>query len=206
MKRIILAVGMAAGVGAAAFTCGCSMFRGRVTESDVNKPVRMGAEYDYEDLRTLGQTVSDAVLISEFLKGIPAKPTFVIMGIQNRTTEHIDTKALTDTMRTHLLQSGKMNFVNEARREDLMKEQGFQMANATAESRVGIGKQLGASFMLTGSLTEIKKKSPKQVRVSKQEERYYQLTMEITDLESGLIVWTTQKERARTESKPLIGW
>jgi PBP1b-binding outer membrane lipoprotein LpoB len=60
--------------------------------------------------------------------------------------------------------------------------------------------------MLTGSLVELKKKSPRQVRVSSQEEIYYQLTTEITDLETGLIVWTKQQERARTAGKPIIGW
>ena len=30
--------------------------------------------------------------------------------------------------------------------------------------------------------------------------------MELTDLETGLIAWTTQKERVRGGSKPVIGW
>jgi hypothetical protein len=30
--------------------------------------------------------------------------------------------------------------------------------------------------------------------------------MEITDLETGLIAWTTEKEFARQASLPLIGW
>ena len=61
-------------------------------------------------------------------------------------------------------------------------------------------------YMLTGSLVEIKKESPRQVRASKQEQVFYQLTMEITDLQTGLIAWTTQKERLRGASKPLVGW
>jgi len=129
----------------------------------------------------------------------------VVMGIQNRTASHIDMKSITDTMSTDLMNAG-IRFVNEARRDDLMKEQGFQLANATPETRVQIGKQLGAKYMLTGSLVEIKTESGRQVRVSKQEDIYYQLTVEITDIETGLIVLRKQEDRLRRASKPLIGW
>ena len=44
------------------------------------------------------------------------------------------------------------------------------------------------------------------MRVSRQELNYYKLTVEVTDLESGLIAFTTEKEFARQASKPLIGW
>jgi penicillin-binding protein activator len=206
MKKALFSICCAAGVASVVLTTGCSAFRGRVSESDVNKPVRMSADYDYEDLRTMGKAVGESIMGSEFLKAMKAQPVFVTMGVQNRTNEHIDTKALTDTVRATMFEAGKVSFVNEARRDDLLKEQGYQAANATPESRAAIGKQLGANYMLSGSLVEIKKKSMKQVRVSSQEEIYFQLTMEITDLETGLIVWQKQFERARTASKPLIGW
>ena len=60
--------------------------------------------------------------------------------------------------------------------------------------------------MITGSLTQMTQETGKQVRISKQRLNYYKLTMEITDLTSSLIVWTTEEEFARNESIPLIGW
>jgi PBP1b-binding outer membrane lipoprotein LpoB len=42
--------------------------------------------------------------------------------------------------------------------------------------------------------------------VSRTEINYYKLTVEVTDLESGLIAWTTEKEFARAARLPLIGW
>lgn len=187
-------------------TTGCSAFRSSVEPVDVSTAKPMDTGYDFGDLRWLGNSVGDEIASSALIKQAPGKPIFVVMGIQNRTTTHIDTKAITDTMRTVVINSGKANFVNETQRDMLLKEQGYQLANCTPESRVAIGKQLGARYMLTGSLVEIRKESPRQVRLSKQEEVFYQLTMEITDLETGLIAWTTQKERARGASKPIIGW
>jgi uncharacterized protein (TIGR02722 family) len=187
---------------------GCSAFRASVKTEDVAtasaKPMDTG--YDFGDLRWLGDSIGTDLMASSLLSPSGKKPIIVVMGIENRTDEHIDTKAITDTIRTKLINGGKADFVNESRRDSLLKEQGFQLANCTPETRAMIGKQLGARYMLSGSLIKIKKDTPRQVRVSKQEEVYFQLTAEVTDLETSLIAWTTQKERVRGASKPIIGW
>jgi PBP1b-binding outer membrane lipoprotein LpoB len=128
------------------------------------------------------------------------------MGIQNRSRQHIETKALSDIIRTPLIQSGKVDFVNESRREELLREQGYQLANCPPDARVHIGRQLGARYTLTGTLVEDRRRAPPQVRVSQQEDVYFLLTVEITDLETGLIAWTTQRERLRRASRPMVGW
>jgi uncharacterized protein (TIGR02722 family) len=185
---------------------GCSAFRASVKEVDVATAKPMDTGYDFGDLRWLGNSVGDEIIGSELIRNAAGKPIFVVMGIQNRTDRHIDTKAITDTMRTVVLNAGKANFVNETQRDSMLKEKGYQLANCTPETRVAIGRELGAKYMLTGSLVELRKDSPKGIRLSKQEEVFYQLTMEITDLETSLIAWTTQKERARGASKPILGW
>lgn len=185
---------------------GCRAFRASVREVDVATAKPMDTGYDYSDLRWLGNSVGNDVSSWKTLDQGARKPILVVMGIQNRTTRHIDTKAITDTIRTVVINNGKADFVNESQRDTLLKEQGYQLANCTPETRVAIGRQLGARYMLTGSLVELKKEEPRQVRVSKAEEVFYQLTVEITDLQTGLIAWTTQKERARGASKPVVGW
>ena len=42
---------------------------------------------------------------------------------QNRTEQHVDTKALGQGIRTTLMQSGKIQFVAESQRTELLKEQ-----------------------------------------------------------------------------------
>lgn len=185
---------------------GCSAFRSSVKEVDVANAKPMDASYDFSDLRWLGNSIGTDLAAAPLLAQSGKKPILVVMGIQNRTSRHIDTKAITDTTRTVVINSGKADFVNESQRDTLLKEQGYQLANCTPETRNAIGRQLGAKYMLTGSLVELKKEAPKQVRLSRKEEIYYQLTIEVTDLETGLIAWTQQKERARGASKPVVGW
>lgn len=190
----------------AVLSSGCAAFRASTTDVNVEEKRHMGSTYDYSDMRNITQSVVNKLLVSPFLQDKAEPPILIVAGIQNRTSRYVDTKALSDKMRTALLQSGKAQFVNESRREELLKEQGYQAANATADTQVRIGQQLGARYMVSGSLMEMESTSPRQVRVSKQQLNYYKLTVEVTDLQSGLIVWTTEEEFARQASLPLIGW
>ncbi len=188
-----------------ALTSGCAMFRAKTTDLDVAQPKHMRSSYDYTDMRNITQSVVDDMMGSKFLGEQEAAPIMMIAGVQNRTSRYVDTKALTDRIRTMLFQSGKAQFVNEARRDELLKEQGYQAAHATPATQVAIGRQLGAKYMMSGSLVEMEQTSPRQVRISEQQVNYYKLTVEITDLETGLLAWTTEKEFAREISKPRVG-
>ena len=207
MKALVRSVSLSA-VPVLALLCaaGCAAFRVSTTDVNVEDRQHFGSTYDYTDMRFLTEEVAREIIASPFLADQPAPPIMMIAGVQNRTLDHRDLKALTDRIRTMIIQAGKAQFVNESRREELLKEQGYQAAHSTPETQVAIGRQLGAKYMLTGSLVEMEDRSKRQVRVSKQQRNYYKLTIEVTDLETGLIAWTTEKEFARQASLPLIGW
>jgi len=185
---------------------GCAAFRAKTTDVSVDEMGHFKADYDATDMRKVTSAVVNQLLSSPLVANATPPLIMMISGVQNRTSEYVDTKNLTDRMRTLLIQSGKVQFINAARREDLLKEQGYQAANATAATQAGIGQQLGAKYMVTGSLTEMTQSTPRQVRVSKTKMNYYKLTIEVTDLQSGLITWTCEEEFARKARTPLIGW
>ena len=185
---------------------GCAMFRVKVSDTDVNKMPEMDARYGPQDLRRLSDEISTEIANSSFMTNQQGAPIMIIYGVQPRTETFVDTQALTDRIKTSLIKTGRIQFVNEARRQELMKEQGFQAQSATDDTRTAIGKQLGARYMLTGALVEMQKQTGAQVRVSKTELMYYQLTIDVTDLETGIVAWSTQKEFAREKRMPLIGW
>ncbi len=190
----------------AILTGGCAAFRQSVTEQDPLRARTLTAKYDQRDLISWTEEMARLILAHPFP---PEGETGVIvapLGIQNRSRTHLDTMALEEAITTHLLESGRVRLINTARRDDLLKEQGYQLANVTPETRVAIGKQLGAKYMLTGSVMEIESRTGRQVRVSKKEDVFYRLTMEVTDLETGLIVLRKQIDRMRQASKPIIGW
>lgn len=185
---------------------GCAAFRHSVSERDPARTGPLGASYDQRDLLTLADDMAREIMAHPFPPADVPRPIIVDLGLQNRTQSHIDMRALSEAITLNLLNAGRIQLVNAARRDDLLREQGFQLANVTPETRVQVGRQLGARYMLTGAMTEITQESGKQARVSKQKDVFYRLTVEITDLETGLIVCMKQRDRMRRASTPLIGW
>lgn len=184
---------------------GCAMFRISIDDKDPTAGAPLTAKYDQRDLLEWGKLLSADILSHQFMKG-QTRPIIADMGIQNRTKAHLDMQSLSDTITTHLLNSGKVRFVNTTDRDKILKEQGYQLANCTTETRAKIGRQLGAKYMITGALVEMENESGRQVRVSKKQDVYYQLTVRITDLQSGEVVMAKQRDRMRRASKPIIGW
>lgn len=183
--------------------CSC-----RVTVKSLNPEddVRYTAEYSYTDLKVLSVEMASRILKSDIAKEDPP-PVIIIFGIENRTNEHIDTRALADAIRTQLIQSGRFKFINEAQRQKIEQEIAYQnQGYISPESRIQIAKQVGAKYMLTGSLVSITQDELKQVRIKKKNLRYYRLTLEITDLNTNLIVWTDEQEIVREQARPFIGW
>ena len=106
-----------------------------------------------------------------------------------------------------LLRSGKIRFINEHQRENIQMETDYQNQGfVDPAQRVEQGRQLGADYILSGTLRSIKKKQPKQWRLYKKERIYYSLDLTMTDLKTGEIVYADQVELAREASKPIIGW
>lgn len=206
MQRMMIRTVAAGAAAMMAFGSGCAAFRAKVSDVNIEQGENMRAEFDFRDLRAISTDVVGQLLASPFLSKQEGPPTFAIRGIENRTSDYLDTKAITDTMRTKLINSGAVQFVNVERRADLASEQGYQVANATPGTAVEVGQQAAARYMMSGSIVEMRQSSPRQVRVSKTKLRFYQITIEVTDLQSGLIAWTTQYEFARQERQPLIGW
>lgn len=184
---------------------GCMAFRRSITDKKPEDASTLTAMYDQRDMLQWGKLISEDIINHPFMKSND-KPFIADLGIQNRTQIHMDMQSLADTITTGLLDSGKVRLANTSDRDKMLKEQGFQLANCTMDTRVKIGKLLGAKYMMTGALMEMSQQSGKEVRVSKQKDVYYQLTIKITDLETGEVVMAKQRDRLRRESKPLIGW
>lgn len=183
--------------------CGCSS---TVKDASPTESSSVSAKYDQRDLITWSSDMADALLAHPFPPAGVEQPILVDLGIQNRTQTHADMKSISDTITLKMFEAQKVQLVNASRRDDLIKEQGYQLANVTEDTKVAIGRQLGARYMMTGSMIEISRKEGKGLVLKKDSDTYYQLTVEITDLETGLIVVRKQLDRMRRASKPVLGW
>ena len=165
------------------------------------------ASYDFSDKKQIVDTLTGSLLSAASVSTEDAKPIMVVYGIDNETSEHINTGGITDDIRLSLLQSGEYRFINRRQRENILDEADYQYAGFVApEQRVNEGRQLGADYILSGTLRSIEKKQPRQFRLNKRELIYYSMNLEMTNLETGEISWADSVEIARESSRPIIGW
>jgi uncharacterized protein (TIGR02722 family) len=186
-------------------TTGCTVTTRKVSPEE---EVHYDEAYDFSDKKELVK-----VLVNSFLSKSPLSesgdppPVIIIYGIANRTSQHISTSGITDDIRQALLASGKVRFVSETQRDNIALETDYQYGGAVSpETRIKRARQVGASYMLTGTLRSIEKEEPRQVRIKKKFLKYYSLNLELTDIETGLIEWADSVEVIREASKPFIGW
>ncbi|MBF0101986.1 MAG: penicillin-binding protein activator LpoB [Desulfobacterales bacterium] len=166
------------------------------------------AGYDFSDKKIIVAKLVASLLSKPPLGYSTDRPVVIVYGVTNRTSEHISTNAITDDIRKDLINSGKVRFVNETQRNNIMNELDYQHNSGMVsnETRIAKARQIGAKFMLTGNLYSIEKDEPKQFRLKKKELKYYSLNLELTDIESSIIEWADSVEVIREASKPFIGW
>ncbi len=173
---------------------------------DPNSSIHYDASYDFSDKKVIVNDLVKNILQAPFAMTAD-KPLLIIYPFSNETSEHINTRGVSDDIQRQMLQSGRFRFINEQQRQNIAAEIGYQAQGYVDKNmRIKVGRQLGADFLLSGSLRSIKKKQPRQVRIRKSERIYYSLDLTVTDLETSEIIYADQAEIAREASRPIIGW
>lgn len=163
--------------------------------------------YGFSDKNEIVDVLTESLAAARPVATASATPVAVIYGVANRTSEHIDTSGITDDIRNALLQRGDLRFVNRPQRDNITLEADYQYAGFVApEQRIAEGRQVGADYIVSGTLRSIEKRQPTQWRLRKKRMTYYSMTLELTDLETGELVWADSVEMARELSQPIVRW
>lgn len=203
-SRLLVTAAILAGIIAASALAGC---RATTREISPDEKIHYDERYDFSDKKKIVNDLVDSLVARSPLGRGEKRPVVIIYDVANRTSEHISTSGITDDIRSELLARGTARFVNRVQRDTIEKELSYQYGgNVSAETRIRMGRQVGADYMITGTLRSIRKKEPDQVRLKRRTLQYYSLTLELTDLESGLIEWSDSAEIVREAAKPFIGW
>lgn len=160
-------------------------------------------EFGSTDLQQTSIKMVDSLLTFPPVVEILTKkrPVIFIDTLKNKTSEHIDTESLTDTISTKLITSGKFRFIDMTKVNSVKKQFNHQMNSGLVNQNTGakIGRQIGAEYMLYGNISSIIKRS------SKTKDAYYKITLKLLDIESGLIEWQEEKEIRKQKNKTLLG-
>lgn len=156
------------------------------------------------DLQTIAGKMTDSLLLSPVVGTLTAntRPILFVESIKNKTSEHIDTESITDSISTKLLRSGKFRFVDMGRVAAAREQLDFQHNSGMvdASKAIAFGQQVGAQYMLYGNLASIVKSNKDKSDV------YYKFTLRLMDLQSGLVEWADETEIRKTKGKEYISW
>lgn len=156
------------------------------------------------DLQKVASQMTDSLLLSPVVGTLTAntRPILFVESIKNKTSEHIDTESITDSISTKLLRSGKFRFVDMDRVAAVSEQLDFQQNSGMvdASKAIAFGQQVGAQYMLYGNLASIVKSNKDKSDV------YYKFTLRLMDLKSGLVEWADETEIRKTKEKKFISW
>jgi hypothetical protein len=170
---------------------------------DAQATETVNTDFGSTDLQSIATKMVDDLLTFPPVVQMTAtrRPVMFVDTIKNKTTEHIDTENITDSIQSKLLQSGKFRFVDMTAIKQVQDQLNFQQNSGMVDDQksVAVGKQIGAEFMLYGNLSSIVKKDGSTKDV------YYKFTLKMTNLETGILEWSNEKEIRKTKSRGWIG-
>ncbi|MCE5249290.1 penicillin-binding protein activator LpoB [bacterium] len=165
----------------------------KVTRVDSGKVTDLSGKWNDTDSRLVSQKMIKDMLdrpwLAEWFAGKPDNPVVMVGRIKNNTTEHINAGAFTADIERELINSGKISFVaGAADRDETRRERLDQLQNASDDTIKDFGKEIGADFMLFGTISTFVDEVGGEKAVS------YQIDMYLVNVEKNLKVWAGQEK------------
>ena len=172
----------------------------QVTYEDPEAVETLTAEFGATDLMMIAHDMTQGFLGSGTFGD--EKPIVVFGGIQNRTAQRIDTRSISDTIQTSLLQSGKFTIVaGDSGLEEIDREIALQRSGKVDMAYAAeMGRQKGAEFVLYGRMSEIHKEA------GRTESRWVKFTLNAVNVQTREILWADEVTISKRETKALLGW
>jgi hypothetical protein len=196
MKQLSVAL-VALTVGALLTGCGAS----RVAYGDPTAVETVTVDWGSTDIQAVADRMVGSLVRHPVIAN-GSRPVVQVSTMKNKTTEHIDTKNITDKVRTALIKTGMVRFsaVSDANPE-MLENLDYQTNSGVVSKKTakGVGKQVGADYLLYGEVDSIVKKAGGTTDV------YYRLTLNLVNVETGLIEWSDEKEIRKQANRALFG-
>ena len=171
-----------------------------VTRVESDTVTDLSGNWNDTDSRLVAQEMIQDVLsrnwLTKFNRDNGKAPTVIVGTVRNLSHEHINTRTFIADMERELINSGEVEFVASAKdREEVRGELKDQDLHASEETRKAMGQEVGADFMLQGSINSIVD------AVSGEQARLYQIDLTLIELGTNRKVWVGQKKIKKTIEK-----
>ncbi len=179
-------------------SCGTTVSRvGTETVTDLS-----GRWNDTDSRLVAEEMVKDSLnrpWVDSFLKKAGKEPTVIVGTVVNRSHEHINVQTFVNDLQRELTNSGRVSFVaGKGEREEIRAERLEQAQNSADETVKGPGKEIGADYMMIGTINTILDEAEGTKAV------FYQVDLEMVDMANNKKVWLGQKKIKKIISKSRV--
>jgi uncharacterized protein (TIGR02722 family) len=165
----------------------------KVTRVDSGVVTDLSGRWNDTDSRMVAESmVKDALeypWLNKFTSSKQRQPVVVVGTIVNSSTEHISTQIFVTDLERELTNSQKVTFVaGKGDRDEVRTERKEQAMFAREDTQKAPGKEIGADYMMKGEISTILDEADGTKAV------FYQVDLQMIDLESNAKVWYGQKK------------
>lgn len=177
----------------------------QVTRLDPNSVTDLSGRWNDTDSRLVAEEmISDCLSrawLTEFAAATGGKPIVVVGTVENRSSEHIDTETFTTDFERELINSSQVRFVaGKDWRAEIRSERQEQQEFASRETMKRMREELGADFLLMGSIKTITDQEGGTRTIT------YQTDLELVNIESMEKVWIGSKKIKKGISQGSTKW
>jgi len=164
-----------------------------VTRVDTNSDIDLSGRWNDADSRRVAETLSESVLSSawrgDFAQREGRKPVVIVGLITNKSHEHIEPSVFIKDIEKEMVRTGLVRVVQHNEfREKLREERADQQEFASPETQKRWGQELGADYMMFGTINSIVDSE------GRRQVTFYQVDLELAHLATNELVWIDGKK------------
>lgn len=185
-------------IGVLALVSGCAT---KVERIDTKEVRDLSGSWNDTDSRLVSEEMIRDALSRDWLRNHTRKfrkqPTVIVGEVRNLSDEHISVETFVADMERALINSGKVQFVaSSGERGEIREERRQQDIHSREDTRKPMGQEIGADYMLKGSIkTIVDVANRKQVR-------FYQVDLTLISIADNRKVWLGQKKIKKYIKRP----
>ncbi|TKS60393.1 MAG: hypothetical protein EWM72_01431 [Nitrospira sp.] len=172
----------------------------KVTRVDAGVVTDLSGRWNDTDSRMVAESMVKEALqypwLGNFSQAKQRQPVVVVGTVLNNSHEHINVQTFITDLERELTNSQKVTFVaGKGERDEVRTERKEQAMYALEDTQKAPGKETGADYMMKGTIATILDEADGTKAV------FYQVDLQMIDLESNAKVWYGQKKIKKVVEK-----
>jgi uncharacterized protein (TIGR02722 family) len=165
----------------------------QVQRIDTDTTVDLSGRWNDTDARlTAAELVTEIMgqpWLNNHMSRTAERPVVICGMVENKSHEHIEAEVFVKELEKAFVKSGRVRLVQGgAKRDQIRRERADQQTNSSTSTMKSWGLEVGADYMLQGSINSIMDAYKRKKVI------YYQIDLILTNIETNEVVWIGDKK------------